>query len=128
LSLNHSNLTLKHIDYLPVDGLIKLLDNSDCLVHVSKTESFCLAVAEALVRSKKVFAFNTGGIPFASQGFPTATLIPNENWEELWLAVESWAKVKDPTPVSQDSSGNKYLPKAIAEQHFSAYAKLLSLN
>ena len=128
MSLNHSNLTLKHIDYLPVDGLIKLLDNSDCLVHVSKTESFCLAVAEALVRSKKVFAFNTGGIPFVSQGFPTATLIPNHNWEELWLAVESWAKVKPPVPNPKDSADNRYLPKTIAEQHFSAYAKLLSLN
>ena len=128
MSLNHSNLTLKHIEYLPVDGLIKLLDNSDCLVHVSKTESFCLAVAEALVRSKKVFAFKTGGIPFVSQGFPTATLIPNENWEELWLAVESWAKVKPPVPTPKDSADNRYLPKTIAEQHFSAYAKLLSLN
>ena len=126
MNLNHSNLTLKHIDYLPVDGLIKLLDNSDCLVHVSKTESFCLAVAEALVRSKKVFAFNTGGIPFVSQGFPTATLIPNENWEELWLAVESWAKVKPFVPTPQESAENRYLPKTIAEQHFSAYAKLLS--
>jgi len=128
MNLNHPNLTLKHIDHLPVDGLIRLLDNSDCLVHVSKTESFCLAVAEALVRSKKVFAFDTGGIPFVSQGFPRATLIPNEHWEELWLAVESWAKVKDPTPVSQDSTGNKYLPKAIAEQHLMSYVKLLPHN
>jgi len=128
LNLNHANVSLKHIDHLPVDALIELLDHSDCLVHVSKTESFCLAVAEALVRAKKVFAFNTGGIPFISQGFSTATLIPIQNWAELWLAVESWAKVKDPTLVSQDSTGNKYLPKAIAEQHFSAYAKLLSLN
>jgi hypothetical protein len=87
-----------------------------------------LAVAEALVRSKKVFAFNTGGIPFVSQGFPTATLIPNQNWEELWLAVESWAKVKPPVPTPKDSADNRYLPKTIAEQHFSAYAKLLSLN
>jgi glycosyltransferase involved in cell wall biosynthesis len=125
MNLNHPNLTLKHIDHLPVDGLIRLLDNSDCLVHVSKTESFCLAVAEALVRSKKVFAFDTGGIPFVCQGFPRATLIPNQNWKELWLAVESWAKVKDPTPVSQDSTGNKYLPKAIAEQHLMSYVKLL---
>ena len=128
MNLNHPNLTLKHIDHLPVHSLIELLDHSDCLVHVSKTESFCLAVAEALVRSKKVFAFNTGGIPFVSQGFPTATLIPNEHWEELWLAVESWAKVKDPTPLSQDSTGNKYLPKTIAEQHLISYDKLLSLN
>jgi len=128
MNLNHPNVTLKHIDHLPVDALIELLDHSDCLVHVSKTESFCLAVAEALVRSKIVFAFDTGGIPFVSQGFPTATLIPNEHWEELWVAVESWAKVKDPTPVSQDSTGNKYLPKTIAEQHFLAYDKLLSLN
>jgi glycosyltransferase involved in cell wall biosynthesis len=128
MNLNHPNVTLKHIDHLPVDALIELLDHSDCLVHVSKTESFCLAVAEALVRSKKVFAFNTGGIPFVSQGFPTATLIPNQNWKELWVAVESWAKVKDPTPVSEDSTGNKYLPKAIAEQHFMSYVKLLSHN
>jgi glycosyltransferase involved in cell wall biosynthesis len=128
MNLNHSNLTLKHIDYLPVDRLIKLLDNSDCLVHVSKTESFCLAVAEALVRSKKVFAFNTGGIPFVSQGFPTATLIPNENWEELWLAVESWAKVNPPVPTPQDSTDYKYLPKAIAEQHLMSYVKLLPHN
>ena len=128
MNLNHPNLTLKHIDHLPVHSLIELLDHSDCLVHVSKTESFCLAVAEALVRSKKVFAFNSGGIPFVSQGFPTATLIPNQNWEELWVAVESWAKVQDPTPFSQDFTGNKYLPKAIAEQHLMSYVKLLSLN
>jgi glycosyltransferase involved in cell wall biosynthesis len=128
MNLNHPNLTLKHIDHLPVHSLIELLDHSDCLVHVSKTESFCLAVAEALVRSKKVFAFNSGGIPFVSQGFPTATLIPNQNWEELWVAVESWAKVQDPTPFPQDSTGNKYLPKAIAEQHLMSYLKLLSLN
>jgi len=128
MNLNHPNLTLKHIDHLPVHSLIELLDHSDCLVHVSKTESFCLAVAEALVRSKKVFAFDSGGIPFVSQGFPTATLIPNQNWRELWLAVESWAKVKDPPPVSQDFTGNKYLPKAIAEQHFMSYVKLLSHN
>ena len=128
MSLNHPNFTLKHIDHLPVHSLIELLDHSDCLVHVSKTESFCLAVAEALVRSKKVFAFNSGGIPFVSQGFPTATLIPNQNWDELWVAVESWAKVQDPTPFSQDSTGNKYLPKAIAEQHLMSYVKLLSLN
>ena len=128
LNLNHSNVTLKHIDYLPVDALIKLLDHSDCLVHVSKTESFCLAVAEALVRSKKVFAFNTGGIPFVSQGFPTATLIPNENWAELWLAVESWAKVNSPVPIPEVSIENRYSPKTIAEQHLLAYAKLLSIN
>ena len=128
MNLNHPNLTLRHIDYLPVHSLIELLDHSDCLVHVSKTESFCLAVAEALVRSKKVFSFDSGGIPFVSQGFPTATLIQNQNWKELWVAVESWAKVKDPTPVSQDSTGNKYLPKAIAEQHFMSYVKLLSHN
>ena len=128
MNLNHPNVTLRHIDHLPVHSLIELLDHSDCLVHVSKTESFCLAVAEALVRSKKVFAFDSGGIPFVSQGFPTATLIPNQNWKELWVAVESWAKVKDPTPVSQDSTGNKYLPKAIAEQHFMSYVKLLSHN
>jgi hypothetical protein len=128
MNLNHPNVTLRHIDHLPVHSLIELLDHSDCLVHVSKTESFCLAVAEALVRSKKVFAFESGGIPFVSQGFPTATLIPNQNWKELWVAVESWAKVKDPTPVSQDSTGNKYLPKAIAEQHFMFYVKLLSHN
>ena len=128
MNLNHPNVTLRHIDHLPVHSLIELLDHSDCLVHVSKTESFCLAVAEALVRSKKVFSFDSGGIPFVSQGFPTATLIPNQNWKELWVAVESWAKVKDPTPVSQDSTGNKYLPKAIAEQHFMSYVKLLSHN
>jgi len=128
MNLNHTNVTLKHIDYLSVDALIELLDCSDCLVHVSKTESFCLAVAEALVRSKKVFAFNTGGILFVSQGFPTATLIPNENWEELWLAVESWAKVKPPVPSPQNSAENRFLPKTIAEQHLAAYAKLLSIN
>jgi len=113
---------------LPVHSLIELLDHSDCLVHVSKTESFCLAVAEALVRSKKVFAFNSGGIPFVSQGFPTATLIPNQNWEELWLAVESWAKVKPPVPTPLDSTDCRYLPKAIAEQHLISYVKLLSHN
>ena len=128
MNLNHPDLTLRHIDYLPVHSLIELLDHSDCLVHVSKTESFCLAVAEALVRSKNVFAFNSGGIPFVSQGFPTATLIPNQNWEELWLAVESWAKVKPLVPTPQDAADNRYLPKTIAEQHFLAYDKLLSLN
>ena len=128
MNLNHPNVTLKHIDHLPVDALIELLDHSDCLVHVSKTESFCLAVAEALVRSKKVFAFDTGGIPFVSQGFPTATLIPNEHWEELWLAVESWAKVKPLVPTPQDAADNRYLPKTIAEQHLISYDKLLSLN
>ena len=128
MNLNHPNVTLKHIDYSPVDGLIKLLDHSDCLVHVSKTESFCLAVAEALVRSKKVFAFNSGGIPFVCQGFSTATLIPNQNWKELWVAVESWAKVKPPVSSPQVSIANRYLPKTIAEQHLTAYAKLLSIN
>ena len=128
MNLNHPNVTLKHIDYSPVDGLIKLLDHSDCLVHVSKTESFCLAVAEALVRSKKVFAFDSGGIPFVSQGFPTATLIPNQNWKELWVAVESWAKVKPPVPTPLDSTDCRYLPKAIAEQHLISYVKLLSHN
>ena len=128
MNLNHPDLTLRHIDYLPVHSLIELLDHSDCLVHVSKTESFCLAVAEALVRSKNVFAFNSGGIPFVSQGFPTATLIPNQNWEELWLAVESCAKVKPPVPTPLDSTDCRYLPKAIAEQHLISYVKLLSHN
>ena len=127
-NLNHTNLTLKHIDYLPVDALVELLDRSDCLVHVSKTESFCLAVAEALVRSKKVFAFNTGGIPFVSRGFSTATLIPGGKWEDLWLAVESWAKVKSLGLTSEDSAKIRFLPKAIAEQHLLSYAKLLSIN
>lgn len=128
MNLNHTNVTLKHIDYLPVDALIELLDHSDCLVHISKTESFCLAVAEALVRSKKVFAFNTGGISFVCRGFSTATLIPNGRWEELWLAVESWAKGKSPGPTSQDSAKIRFLPKAIAEQHFMSYDNLLLLN
>jgi glycosyltransferase involved in cell wall biosynthesis len=127
-NLNHSNLTLKHVNYLPVDGLIKLLDNSDCLVHVSKTESFCLAVAEALVRCKSVFAFNAGGIPFVCRGFSKATLIPSGKWEELWLAVESWAKVKSLGLTSQDSAKIRFLPKTIAEHHLAAYAKFFSIN
>ena len=128
MNLNHTNVILKHIEYLPVDALINLLDHSDCLVHVSKTESFCLAVAEALVRSKRVFAFNTGGIPFVCRGFSTATLIPGGKWEDLWLAVESWAKVKSLGLTSQDSATIRFLPKAIAEQHLMSYAKLLSTN
>jgi glycosyltransferase involved in cell wall biosynthesis len=128
MNLNHSNVTFNHLGNLPVDGLIELLDHSDCLVHVSKTESFCLAVAEALVRSKRVFAFNTGGIPSVCRGFSTATLIPNGKWEELWLAVESWAKVKSLGPTSQDSAKIRFSPKVIAEQHLMSYAKLLSLN
>jgi glycosyltransferase involved in cell wall biosynthesis len=128
MNLNHPNVTLKHIDHLPVADLIELLDQSDCLVHVSKTESFCLAVAEALVRSKRVFAFNAGGIPFVTQEFSTATLVPTQNWEELWLAVQSWAKAKAPMPTSQNSTGNRYLPRAIADKHLMSYSKLLSLN
>lgn len=128
MTLNHPNVTLNHLGNLPVDALIELLDRSDCLVHVSKTESFCLALAEALVRSKRAFAFNTGGIPFVCRGFSSATLIPNGKWEELWLAVESWVKVKSLGPTFQDSAKIRFLPKAIAEQHLMSYANLLSLN
>lgn len=129
--LKHAPVHIKvsHFNCLSQKSLIKLLDSCSCLVHTSSSETFCLAIAEALVRGIKVFAFDVGGIAYASKSFKQISLFPLNDWSSFIFALHRW--ISNSKNQSYDkrvvpSYGSARLhPRRVARRHLTVYGKIL---
>jgi glycosyltransferase involved in cell wall biosynthesis len=111
---------------LSIDDAIAQLDAASALVHVSSEESFGLAIAEALARNLRVFAFAAGGVPDVIAGFPAATAIETGNWSQLEAELEAWLKANCPAPPESASQAARYSPTSVASIQLAAYKDVLA--
>ena len=117
----------RHLGTLSRAELITHLDSAHALVHVATEESFGLAVAEALARNLRLFAFLTGGIADITAGIPDVTLTPPLDWPALATAIESWLHAGG--PPAQDISQSmhlRYSQAPIAYAHMEIYREILA--
>jgi glycosyltransferase involved in cell wall biosynthesis len=116
-----------HAGLLSREETIRRMDAAVALVHVSREESFGLAVAEGLARDLKVFAFNTGGLADVMAGIPAADSFATGNWSALTEAVGSWLRAGAPPPSpSSPTIFERYAPVKVAARHLEVYRELLS--
>jgi glycosyltransferase involved in cell wall biosynthesis len=54
---------LHHVDFVEPDELVNFLLGADAMVHVSRTEGFCLAAAEGLACGLPMVVTRRGGLP-----------------------------------------------------------------
>lgn len=115
----------RHLGTLSRVELITHLDSAHALVHVATEESFGLAVAEALARNLRLFAFRTGGIADIAAGLPEATLTAPLDWPALATALENWLRTGHP-PASNTAKTmrQRYSPATIAAAHMEIYRVL----
>ncbi|HEX5398091.1 MAG TPA: glycosyltransferase family 4 protein [Verrucomicrobiae bacterium] len=118
----------RHIGELPVGELISALDSASALVHVSREESFGLAVAEALARNLKLFGSRTGGMPDIAEGVEGAELFAAEDWTELEASITRWLWADCPRPASAAAvMRERYDPNIIARRHLEIYQETLDI-
>jgi glycosyltransferase involved in cell wall biosynthesis len=110
---------------LDTAATIARLDAAAALVHVSSEESFGLAVAEALARNLRVFAFSAGGVADVIAGFPAATAFKSGDWPSLEAALESWLLSGSPAAPESAPIAARYSPATIARAQLAAYRELL---
>ena len=118
----------RHIGTLSRAELITHLDSAHALIHVATEESFGLAVAEALARNLRLFAFRTGGIADITAGIPDVTLAPPLEWPTLATAIESWLRAGHPLARSTAQTMHlRYTQATIARAHLNIYREILAL-
>ena len=115
----------RHLGKLNRAELITHLDSTHALVHVATEESFGLAVAEALARNLRLFAFRTGGIADIAADLPEATLTAPLDWPALSTALESWLRAGHPhARDSAQTMQERYSLAHIAAAHMEIYRNL----
>lgn len=120
---------VKYLGYQSTAQLLELYDRVSALIHVSGQETFGLAVAEALTRNLKLFAFRVGGIPDVAGGVEGAELIPDQDWHCLQSAVSQWIKAGYARPTkATDEMRSRFHPQVIARQHVEIYREVLALH
>ncbi len=93
--------------------------------HVATEESFGLAVAEALARNLRLFAFRTGGIVDIATDLADATLIAPLDWPALSTALESWLHTgHPPARNTAQTMRQRYSSATIAAAHMAIYREL----
>jgi glycosyltransferase involved in cell wall biosynthesis len=117
----------RHLGILSRAELIPHLDSAHALVHVATEESFGLAVAEALARNLRLFAFRVGGIADIAADLPEATLIGPLDWAALENSLANWLRDGHP-PASNTAQimHRRYSPATIAAAHMAIYRELAS--
>lgn len=107
--------------------VVSVYDGASALVHVPKTESFGLVVAEALARNLKLFAFGVGGIPDIAEGVEGAELVPDGDWTELGRRITGWIKAGCPQPQTAAAiMRQRYDPTEIARRHIEIYRQVIA--
>lgn len=115
----------RHLGVLSRAELLPHLDAAHALVHVATEESFGLAVAEALARNLRLFAFRTGGIVDIATDLADATLTAPLDWPALSTALESW--LHSGHPPARDTAQTmrqRYSSATIAAAHMAIYREL----
>jgi glycosyltransferase involved in cell wall biosynthesis len=117
----------RHAGILPRPEVIRRLDGACALIHVSREESFGLAVAEALARDLKLFAFKAGGVVDVLAGVEGAESFQPGQWRELIDSIAAWlcAGTPKPPPASQ-LMHDRFSPASIARRHLQVYRELLA--
>jgi len=116
----------RHLGALPREEVIRHLDGASAAVHVSREESFGLAVAEALAREVKMFAFTAGGVADIVAGVSSVEAFAPNAWEDLVRALGAWLKAGAPaTATTAKIMQARYSPRAIAARHVEVYRELL---
>ncbi len=115
----------RHLGKLNRAELIPHLDAAHALVHTATEESFGLAVAEALARNLRLFAFRTGGIADIADGLDEATLTAPLDWPALSTALENW--LRSGHPPARDTAQTmhqRYSQASIAAAHIAIYHEI----
>ncbi len=117
----------RHLGVLSSAELIRHLDSAHALLHVATEESFGLAVAEALARNLRLFAFRVGGIADIAADLPETTLIKPLDWAALENSLTAWLRSGHP-PASNTAQimHQRYSPSTIAAAHMAIYRELAS--
>ncbi len=115
----------RHLGVLSRAELITHLDSAHALVHVATEESFGLAVAEALARNLRLFAFRTGGIADIAAKLDDTTLITPLDWQALATSLESWLRAGHPPAINTaQTMHQRYSQATIAAAHMEIYREL----
>ncbi len=115
----------RHLGVLSRAELLPHLDAAHALVHVATEESFGLAVAEALARNLRLFAFRTGGIVDIATDLADATLIAPLDWPTLSTALENWLHSgHTPARDTAQTMCQRYSSATIAAAHMAIYREL----
>jgi glycosyltransferase involved in cell wall biosynthesis len=118
----------RHAGILPREQVIRRLDAAHALIHVSREESFGLAVAEALARNVRLFAFRSGGVADVVADIPGADIFPPEAWAALTEKLSSWLRAGAPEgPPTGEIMAARYAPRVVASRHLAIYRELLGL-
>ena len=114
---------------LPYEDLMrKLAGDCDCLVHLSRIETFCNVVCEALAFDVPVIAGRVGGIPWAVDPVPVTFLRDVTDPEEAATAMIRQAR----DPAMGQPRGwaaqleRRYAPERIAELVEGIYTQVLA--
>lgn len=115
----------RHLGTISRAELITHLDSAHALIHVATEESFGLAVAEALARNLRLFAFRTGGIADITVGLDDTSLTTPLDWQVLSSSLENW--LRSGHPPSRNTAQiihQRYSQATIADAHMAIYREL----
>ena len=116
-----------HVGELSSDNLVRWLDESAALVHVSTEESFGLAVAEGLARNLKFFGFGVGGVPDVAAEAEGAELFPVGDWRGLTGALTRWLTSGAPRPMrAAEAMRARFQADVVAARHIEIYREVLA--
>jgi glycosyltransferase involved in cell wall biosynthesis len=113
---------------LPYAALMgELASDCDFLVHLSRLETFCNTVCEALAFDRPVIAGNVGGIAWATESLPVTFVKNVLDVREVAAAMLNLARTHDPARPRHWVSvlEKRYAPAMIAEQTERYYERVL---
>jgi len=121
---------LSHIESLTPDGLVRLFDEADALVHYSQTESFGLVFAEALARGLPVLTTAVGAIEALPAPTGKTHVAPANDEDAFAKMLRDWLQeyrpVLERTPVPAEAIVKQFAPLAVARRHMDVYREVLA--
>lgn len=119
-----------HIESLEPDGLARLFDEADALVHYSQTESFGLVFAEALARGLPVLTTAVGAIEALPAPAGKTRVAPTSDEAAFVKMLREWfheyRPVLERAPAPADSILQEFSPLAVARRHMDVYREVLA--
>jgi len=117
-----------HRESLSQEGLIKLYDESDAMVHFSSEESFGLTFAEALARYLPLFASDVGAIRQIAEDVEECRIFAPDDFGGLLKSLEDWIQrfggVSQRLPPPNEVIASRYQPIAVAKRHLKVYGEV----
>jgi glycosyltransferase involved in cell wall biosynthesis len=121
-----------HIESLEPDGLVRLFDEADALVHYSQTESFGLVFAEALARGLPVLTTAVGAIEALPAPTGKTHLAPTSDEAAFVKMLRNWFQEYRPDlqrpQAPTEPMLKQFAPLAVARRHMDAYREVLAAS